>query len=332
MSDQPVQKKVILSNRAIISANIITAPGLGEDILSGKRGYMNRSFFPPKMMLDGEAITDPVKMRQDYHTIPDLVREQKERSSKTNFVIFRTEIPMNLGVGWFEKGQWYLHPDDVFSAELLGSVPLIDIYPDAGFIRPRVIDLDGEIPECDYAILTSCLGQNEFDVDLAVQLDSDPRHLTQHRYHPSGKKIQDGNANDKDNKAIRKYARLFKTDRQEYLEQLREYIEEVGWTDYDRSVMVIGDKDLELHSFTNTTPDKIFEAIREQTNSDDITVFNTVFGGSFSFGLVRDGKVYEVGLREPKNYNRPPGALWLGCLEIEKSYGKKILDEGATLL
>jgi len=336
MSEEPSSKRIFVPEAVIKSAGIITAPRLGDRILSGERGYMNRGVWPLEVMMNGEKVTGSAEMRKDYVDIPDLANPLLERSDETSFLIWRTNIPMNPGAGWYENNQWYLHPDDRISLDRIVEVPLIDISP-TGNIRARVIEDDGEIPAGHYAVLTPCLGQNSFDAALAMACTYDSRHFVNMQYvMPEDGKSFDEVRDHPNNQTLVRLAGLFLHDEDKYNEEILEIVYanpgKTDWSTYTRTLMVVGNKGIEFYSFKGTAPPGIMEAIQQETESNDFSVFGLVEGGSFSLGLVSDRKVFEVGIREPRNYHRPPQGMWLGWMEIDKAYENEIMEVGVKEL
>ncbi len=319
--EQEKVKKFFIKQESIRSAGIITTDNLGKRMCEGKRGYMNRGVWPLEVIIDGEKVTDKGEMRRDYVEIPTLARKLTESSG--NYMLWRANIPMNLGVGWYEGRQWFLHPDDKISLERINEnkTPLIELSPSSGQVRTNA---QSNIGEGHIAVLTPCLGQNKFDEGLLISGTYDPRHLVNLNYRSE---------NDPDTKTLVELAELFTKKRGEYIEKVKEIVHKdknnPNWSRYPRTLMVIGQKGIEFYSYERDlfTPRDIFEYVKEKSEvGDQFSVFGLVEGGSFSVGLVHERKLYEIGIRENKSYPRPPAGLWLGYLEISESDTKNIME------
>lgn len=322
------------SKRAV---QVVCRDGFPDALNHGHVGFMNRAVWPPQRIVQDEITVNPDHARADYVEFAELLRPCV--STNESFLVWRVNVPFNLGVAWFENGRWWHHPED--ESERFSDASLLAIAKDGSTLRPstepKPFDDDESFQQI--AVLTPCLGRGQFEANTYLSGAYDVRHAVNLKNQWPRKATWPAQTTlsterrAKGNLAIPRLTGLF-ADREAFVKRVEEAVKTHGWGRYNRTVLVTTAQgstkkgDWAIITMDKATPEEAFRLAADVSGIPSPTVFSLVEGGSFAVGIVHDGTIYDLSGIDNRmvGYYRGAQGLWCICFPIDVADSNLIIQ------
>jgi hypothetical protein len=319
------------------AVRVVYPDGFSRALNDGCVGFMNRAVWPPQRIVHDEITVNPDHARTDYVEFAELLKPCL--SANESFLVWRVNIPFNLGVAWFENGEWWHHPED--QSNRFSGAWLLAIAKDGSLLQPRTTPqpFSGNENFDQIALLTPCLGRGSFNADMYLSGAYDVRHAVNLKNQWPKKATWPAQTTlsterkAKGNLAIARLTGLF-ADRNAFVSHLRQAVDEHGWGRYNRTVLVTADGgstargDWAIVTMGKATPEEAFQLAAGVSGIPNPTVFSLVEGGSFAVGIVHNATIYDMSGIDNRTvgYYRGAQGLWCICFPIDVAESNLSID------